>query len=512
MENYDRLPGKDPYECPPLIDPHDDHNNNTAQDDLPFVMPLPPSGPHDYAPLCTHDPDEILGDNPHNNSEPILNINERFQPAKKLRDRAFLIAFLVHLLVVFLIGVKEGFQVYFHHCFSRRALGWTLLMTSLCVVGLASAALVLALLQHFMHSFVTTVMIVSCAAPLVLAAEYVAAGHWGAMVIAFMCSAFAALFLTAIKARINFATSILVVVVSCVRQNYSLIGLAFAAIIPQALWSLFILGAIYGTVLTSRFEASIINWLQILICTFSAFWTFQVIKNVVHATTAGCVASWYFIPDASRPDKPVTRALQRACTISLGSICFGSLLIAIVQTLRTLATYSRKQRRFPEIARIGAIVTAALEGILSYFNKYTLVYVAVYGTNFFASAKNMGSMIRTRGFSAVLNDDITAVVLTFVCAVNALLTTGIAILFASLFRSSLKPSTLTACLWVGYGIMGVVTSVIESAVSTVYVCFMEDSSALRSSHIDAYNSIASAWMIMYGGNFKLSESASASMA
>ena len=60
------------------------------------------------------------------------------------------------------------------------------------------------------------------------------------------------------------------------------------------------------------------------------------IKNTVHVTVAGAVASWYFKADDT-PAQATVHALKRATTTSFGSICFGSLLIAIVSFLRAIA-------------------------------------------------------------------------------------------------------------------------------------------------------------------------------
>jgi len=73
----------------------------------------------------------------------------------------------------------------------------------------------------------------------------------------------------------------------------------------------------------------------------SFFWTAQLIKNVVHTTMSGVVASWYFlfprgIPlDAEgQPASPVWPSRRRACTSSFGSVVLASLVVAVVKALR----------------------------------------------------------------------------------------------------------------------------------------------------------------------------------
>jgi hypothetical protein len=68
----------------------------------------------------------------------------------------------------------------------------------------------------------------------------------------------------------------------------------------------------------------------------SLYWGGQVFKNIVHVTVAGTFATWYFLPAHQMPASPTAGALKRACTTSFGSICLGSLLVAVVQALKQL--------------------------------------------------------------------------------------------------------------------------------------------------------------------------------
>ena len=69
---------------------------------------------------------------------------------------------------------------------------------------------------------------------------------------------------------------------------------------------------------------------------FTMYWVSEVIRNVTHVTVCGSHASWYFAGDNYRAANPTLGAFRRAATYSFGSICFGSLLVAILQTLRRL--------------------------------------------------------------------------------------------------------------------------------------------------------------------------------
>lgn len=68
---------------------------------------------------------------------------------------------------------------------------------------------------------------------------------------------------------------------------------------------------------------------------FSFYWTSQVLQNVLLCTEAGIFGSWYFAIDMS-VKHPAWGAFKRATTYSFGSICFGSLIVALLDLLKAL--------------------------------------------------------------------------------------------------------------------------------------------------------------------------------
>jgi len=63
-----------------------------------------------------------------------------------------------------------------------------------------------------------------------------------------------------------------------------------------------------------------------------------VVSNVVHVTSAGTLSTWYFLFPNSMPENPTMKAAKRAATTSFGSICLGSLIIAIIKAIRALVS------------------------------------------------------------------------------------------------------------------------------------------------------------------------------
>jgi Plasma-membrane choline transporter len=118
------------------------------------------------------------------------------------------------------------------------------------------------------------------------------------------------------------------------------------------------------------------------------------------------------------PEKnPTLSSAKRALTTSFGSNCFGSLLIAIIQTLRVLADQARMDAQ-QEGESFMYIVACCLEcilqifgDILEYFNRYAFAQVAIYGKDYWSAAKDTWQLCKTRGIDAIINDSLIGNVL-----------------------------------------------------------------------------------------------------
>jgi branched-subunit amino acid permease len=93
-------------------------------------------------------------------------------------------------------------------------------------------------------------------------------------------------------------------------------------------------------------------------------------------------------------------------TTSFGSICFGSLLVAIVQALRALANQARAEGDAGILACIAECILACLASILEYFNKWAFVYVGLYGYSYLEAGKNVMTLFQNRGWEAIVADDL----------------------------------------------------------------------------------------------------------
>jgi len=112
-----------------------------------------------------------------------------------------------------------------------------------------------------------------------------------------------------------------------------------------------------------------------------------VIKNVVHTTISGVFGSYYYGYNTPQgvPRHAASGSFRRSMTYSFGSICFGSLIVSIIQFIKQLASVGRAAAQ-EEGQTIWQLVFCCLqciagmiEGLVEYFNHYAYTQVALYG-------------------------------------------------------------------------------------------------------------------------------------
>ena len=115
----------------------------------------------------------------------------------------------------------------------------------------------------------------------------------------------------------------------------------------------------------------------------SLYWTSQTIKNFVHTTTAGVVGSWWFSgfgDHTSFFSRDVADSLWRTATYSFGSVCMGSLLVAIVKTMESMARGSGRNGGRGGGSLLACVCECLLFFLrrwLQYFNSWAFVYVGL---------------------------------------------------------------------------------------------------------------------------------------
>ena len=199
---------------------------------------------------------------------------------------------------------------------------------------------------------------------------------WLGCVVCISLAAVTAVYARAVWRRIPLAAAHLRTACQAVQQNASVVLVAMIMVLFLALWMIVWILAVYG-VYAHENHYHLPGWTVFLLI-LSLFWTMQVAANIVHVTVSGTVGTWWFCPEeADRFWSPAVRdSWMRSCTYSLGSICLGSLLAALMHVLHLLARQARRQQsnsHHPTASMLLCVLECLLrctERMLNYFNKW----------------------------------------------------------------------------------------------------------------------------------------------
>jgi len=229
----------------------------------------------------------------------------------------------------------------------------------------------------------------------------------------------------------------------------------------------------------------------------------------MHVTTAGVVGTWWWTPleASSFWSSALTGSLARATTYSFGSICLGSLLVAIVQALRQVEYHARSQDDLQFLACIIQCILACIESLIAELNRWAYVYIGLYGFPYLEAAKNVMELFRAKGWTVIISDDLADNVL-FMMSVAVGLASGLVgmvigfmdqNMFYSLgFDHAAGPGFVVG-LFTGFLFASIIMSVVASAVNTVIVCYAEDPAAFQMNHPILSGQMREAWVQAYPG-------------
>ena len=290
--------------------------------------------------------------------------------------------------------------------------------------------------------------------------------------------------------RVDFSVSLLATVARLVREYPAMLAAAAAAFALQLLWVVVWCTAFAPTALRARQGGVLV------LLTTALLWTTQLIKAVLHTTVAGTVASWYFL-SPHVPRRPTARAARRALTTSFGSLCLGSLVASTLKALRAiirLAFLSKDARtgygNNTSSTAVGDTVRACflcmlgfLDVLVRYFNEYAYTQVAIYGKSFTSASRDTWTLLMHGGTGVdyLLQRDLVGSAVALAAMLSGLLVSFATGLWARANFGDDAPlwwEATVAAFFIGHASVSIVSSVIESAVCALYVCFAEDPSPL----------------------------------
>ncbi|KAL9420407.1 hypothetical protein AB3S75_038060 [Citrus x aurantiifolia] len=220
------------------------------------------------------------------------------------------------------------------------------------------------------------------------------------------------------------------------------------------------------------------RWWLLLVLSVSLFWTGAVLCNTVHVIVSGMVFL-VLIHDGrdsvSMPHNPLVKSLRYAVTTSLGSICYGSLFTAAIRTLRWEIRGIRSKIGNNECLLCCVdFLFHLVETLVRFFNKYAYVQIAVYGKGFNRSARDAWELFQSTGVEALVAYDCSGAVLLMGTIVGGLITGTCAGAWTYTKWHDRVVMVGSTAMLMGMVLVGLAMVVVESAVTSIYICYAED--------------------------------------
>ena len=209
-------------------------------------------------------------------------------------------------------------------------------------------------------------------------------GAVGGALMFLLMSVFSAFYAYRVWDRIPFAAANLVTAVTAVRANMGLAFYAYLSLVILFGWSIFwaictvstmyVLGDCNPQLECQNEIGSSIVFLFLV----SYYWTIQVVSNVVHVTTSGTVGTWWMVPEEANGccSRAVRDSYYRSMTTSFGSICLGSLVVAILQAIKETLHHAREEHG-GVLACCAECLIGCIQSLMEYFNKWAFGTCAI---------------------------------------------------------------------------------------------------------------------------------------
>jgi len=226
---------------------------------------------------------------------------------------------------------------------------------------------------------------------------------------------------------------------------------------------------------------------------FGIFWGIFFVEAFGQLVLAGAFAGWYWTFDKKKrlPSNGLASSLHRSLRFHLGTVAFGSLIIAILRMVRVIL--EKIEAKLAKYHQDNILVKATmcfckccfwcLEKFMKFLNRNAYIMCAVKGTNFCSSAKEaFFLLLRNCARLAVLTG-----VTNFLMFLSKIVVVGLCaalsfILFSGQIQEvaeelphlnfPLLPTLLISVA--AYLIASAFFSVYEMAIDTLFLCFLQD--------------------------------------
>ncbi|QLL30705.1 hypothetical protein HG536_0A05200 [Torulaspora globosa] len=389
------------------------------------------------------------------------------------------------------------------------------------VVAIVFSVVGIVLCRMFPKFFIYCGMTVNILAGLGTAVMYLALRYWSAGIVFLVFTLMTAWFYWCMRYRIPFSVAVLKTVIDAMKKCPQTLLISFLGTLVGGAFAMLFSAVIVATYIkydpkssnggcdVSGGGCSNSKKIGLLVLVFfCGYYISEVIRNVIHCTVSGVYGSWYYMSksDQGMPRWPAFGSFKRAITYCFGSICFGSLLVSIIETLRQLITLARQSVAASGggfMAQIGLIfidwIVGFLRWLASYFNHYAYCFVALYGRPYLKSAKETWYMLREKGMDALINDNLIGVALGLYTLFASYMAALLAFLYlrftrpAYNFSGSFNATLIAFSFVIALQICNIANETIRSGTATLFVALSNDPEVFQASYPERFDEIFRAY-------------------
>ena len=459
-----------------------------------------------YPPQYIQQPPQYVQPPPSANLQPA---GERFNYEKgTYNDLGFLILFYGHLFILFILACVYGSQYTKANSTATATTtttsgtsdqsGFIGILIFVAVIGAALGYAWLRLIQKYGEAIIKVSIGVTVAFSFLFAIVAFATGGVSLGIVLLFLAILTAFWFYSIRHLIPFNGAILETAAMILEENNGSLYISYAVLVAQIVWTAFWIFVLLAVNYNMNLNNQSSNGFVIFLLLISYYWTCEVLINIVHVTVSGVSCSWYFIPNKTEHTHD---SAKRACTTSFGSICFGALIVSIIQAIRALLR-SAKDRDNLGIACLVDCILACFESIVKFINTYAFVYVAMYGMPFYQAATEAFNLMEARGFDTIVNNDLVGTTISICSVFSAII--------CAMISGGMTAAYVDKSNWGAYALIGfllgfvvckIMLNCLFSASVSLYVCLAEDPAALATNHPAVYSKVKSAMSAQYGDNY-----------
>jgi choline transporter-like protein 2/4/5 len=226
---------------------------------------------------------------------------------------------------------------------------------------------------------------------------------------------------------------------------------------------------------------------------FVWLWTNQLVQAIGMCSISGAVCQWYFeskrVFEPEVPKNPVLKSIHAALRFHIGSLCFGSLIIAVVQFIRACLVYIDQNTKnlqksnflLKVMMKVVQCCMWCLEKCIKFIARNAYIMVALKGKGFCKSAKDSFFLLLNNLGQLGATILISGIVLTL-CKVS--ITAGCGFLGFVAFSNMADVTTpalpVVCTIILAWFVSSAFMGVYELTIDTLLMCYCEDKNAPKS--------------------------------